>query len=317
MHVAVIGGTGHIGTYLVPELVALGHQVSVVSRGERSPYQDDPAWESVQYVKMDRKADEALGEFGPKIRSLEADVVIDLICFSEASAQHLVEALCGHVQHFLHCGTIWIYGPSTVVPATESQPRRPFGDYGIGKAAIEAYLLREARQSGFPATMLHAGHIVGPGWSPINPQGNLNLEVFSKLARGEELILPHMGMETLHHVHAADVAQAFVNALQHWSSSVGESFHVVSPAALTLRGYAEAVAAHFGREANLRFVSWDEFSASVNEADAKATYDHIVRSPNASIEKARRLIDYQPRYSSLQAVFEALDWLVAHDKVVI
>lgn len=315
MHIAIIGGTGHIGTYLIPDLVALGHDVTVVSRGERRPYQDHPAWQQVRYVTMDRQKDEENAEFGPKIRALQADVVIDLICYTEASARQMVDALRGHVQHFLHCGTIWIYGHSTSVPATEDQPRRPFGDYGTRKAAIEAYLLREARQNGFPATMLHPGHIVGPGWAPINPQGNGNLEVFSKLARGETLLLPHFGMETLHHVHAADVAQSFVRAIQHWSTSVGESFHVVSPAALTLRGFAEAVAAYFGQEAKLEFVPWETFSAAVGEKDAQGTWEHVYRSPNASIDKARRLIEYEPRYTSLQGVFEALDWLVAEGKI--
>ena len=168
MHIVVIGGTGHIGTYLVPQLVMMGHEVTVVSRGQRSPYQAHPAWQSVKYVQLDRDAEEKTASFGPKIRSMEPDVVMDMLCFTEAQARHLVEALRGHVQHLLHCGTIWIYGHSTVVPATEDQPRKPFGEYGIGKAAVEAYLLKEARQNGFPVTMLHAGHIVGPGWSLTN-----------------------------------------------------------------------------------------------------------------------------------------------------
>ena len=32
---------------------------------------------------------------------------------------------------------------------------------------------------------------------------------FAQIARGETLVLPNLGMETVHHVHAADVAQAF------------------------------------------------------------------------------------------------------------
>ena len=34
-----------------------------------------------------------------------------------------------------------------------------------------ANLLAEARRTGFPATALHPGHIVGPGWAPLNPAG--------------------------------------------------------------------------------------------------------------------------------------------------
>lgn len=315
MRVAIIGGTGHVGTYLVPRLVSAGHEVISISRSRRSPYQPDAAWDKVKQLRIDREAGETAGSFGEQIGSLQPDVVIDMICFKPESARHLVEALRGKVEHFLHCGTIWVHGPGVEVPIIEEQPRRPFGEYGIQKAAIEAYLLREARLNGFPATILHPGHIVGPGWSPLNPAGNFNLRVFDTLAAGEELALPDLGLETVHHVHADDVAQAFMGALSNRSAALGESFHVVSPAALTLRGYAEAVSAWFNREPRLKYLPWEEWRQTVSTDDAAATWDHIAHSPNCSIAKARRLIGYQPRYTSLQAVFEALAWLVGQGMV--
>src|ERR1700741_3513352 len=228
MLIVVIGGTGHIGTYLIPRLVAARHQVILVSRGEREPYQSHPAWRSVRRIKVDREAAERSGSFGRQIAELNADVVIDLICFTLKSAKQLVTALNGRVQHFLHCGTIWVHGPSVLVPTTEEQPRRPFGEYGIQKAAIEAYRLEEARTHDFPATILHPGHIVGPGWNPLNPAGHFNNRAFTTLARGDELALPNFGLETVHHVHADDVAQVFMKAIAFWSVSVGEAFHAVS-----------------------------------------------------------------------------------------
>jgi nucleoside-diphosphate-sugar epimerase len=317
MRIVMIGGSGHIGTYLVPMLVERGHEVMNITRGESQPYLPNAAWNSVQSIKADRAAEDAAGTFGQRVRDLKPDVVVDLICFTEDSARQIVAALRGQVQHFLHCGTIWIYGHSMQVPAREDQPRRPFGSYGIQKAAIEAYLLDEARRSGFPATMLHAGHIVGPGYLPLNPQGNFNPEVYIKLARGERLTLANLGLETVHHVHAVDVAQAFLHSINHWSASVGESFHAVSPAAITLRGYAEAVAAWFGQEAKLDYLGWEEWRKTVSEKDANTTWDHIAHSPNASIDKARRLINYQPRYSSLEAIREALDWQIANKVITI
>lgn len=315
MRVVIIGGSGHVGTYLIPRLVEAGHEVVNVSRGRREPYQPHAAWAQVQTVTLDREAEERAGTFGSRIVALHPDVVIDMICFTLDSARHLVEALRGHVLHFLHCGTIWVHGPSVQVPTTETQPRRPFGEYGIQKAAIEAYLLREARLNNFPATCLHPGHIVGPGWVPLNPQGNFNPAIYEKLAHGEEVTLPNIGMETVHHVHADDVAQSFMCALANWSEAVGESFHVVSEAALTLRGYAETVAGWFGQEARLRYLPWDTWKETVSPEDAQATWDHIAHSPNCSIEKAQRLIGYRPRYSSLQAVKESLEWLVANDQL--
>ena len=303
---AIIGGTGHIGTYLVPRLVAAGHSVVCVCRRKREPYQPHAAWRAVEFVEMDRTAEEAAGRFGERVAELGADAVIDLICFTPESARQLVEALRGKVTHLLHCGTMWVHGPSVEVPTTEEQPRRPFGEYGCRKAEIEAYLLREARRNGFPATVLHPGHIVGPGWAPLNPAGHFNPRVFEDLAEGREVCLPNLGMETVHHVHADDVAQAFERAMANWSAAVGESFHVVSPAALTLRGYAERMAAWFGREARLGYLPWEEWRKTVSEKEAAAAWDHIAHSPNGSIAKSRRLLGYEPRYTSLAAVQEAV-----------
>ncbi|MEP6717366.1 MAG: NAD-dependent epimerase/dehydratase family protein [Terriglobia bacterium] len=311
MRVVIIGGTGHIGSWLTPRLVEAGQTVLCVSRSQREPWFKHGAWKKVDHVNLDRASE----TFGASIRSLGPDVVIDLISYTLESTQALVEAMRGNVQHFLHCGTIWVHGPGIEVPVTEEQPRRPFGEYGIRKAAIEAYLLNEARRNQFPATILHPGHLVGPGWAPLNPAGNFNPAMFADLANGREIALPNLGRETLHHVHVDDVAQAFMQAMANRSSAVGESFHVTSPAALSLSGYADSVANWYGREARIRFLPWEEFRASVSEKEAKTTWDHIARSPNCSIRKAQRLLDYQPRFRSLEALRESVQSLVATGKL--
>ena len=155
---------------------------------------------------------------------------------------------------------------------------------------------------------MHPGHIVGPGWDPINPVGNLNREVFSRLANGDEVLIPNLGLETLHHVHADDVAAGFMQALTNRKQAIGESFHILSEKAMTWRGYAEAVAEWYGQKANLRFVSWEEFRHSVSEKDASVSWDHLVHSSSGSIEKARRLLNYHPQYSSLEAIQQSLSW---------
>jgi len=269
----------------------------------------------VRKETIDREAEERAGSFGGRVLALRPDVVIDLICFHEESARHLVEALRGDVQHFLHCGTLWVHGHTEVAPTTESQPRHPFGEYGVRKAAIEAYLLDEARRRGFPATLLHPGHIVGPGWTPVNPQGNWDPAVFSRQAAGEPVELPDLGLATLHHVHADDVAQAFQRAIDHRAAAVGESFHVASPAAITMRGYADAAAGWFGKEANLRYLPWAEWRRDVDDVLAEATWSHIAHSPCASIAKAQQYLSYAPRFSSLEGIRESVAWLIEQGQV--
>jgi len=315
MKITVIGGKGHVGTYLVPRLVELGHEVTCVSRGRRSPYFPHAAWADVRQVDLDREELESKGRFAAEIAALAPEAVIDMICFTPESALQLAAGLEGRIQHFLSCGTIWVHGPGVEVPTTEVAPRTPFGEYGVRKAAMEAALLDLARRRGFPATVLHPGHIVGRGWVPLNPAGNFNPEVFAAIARGQTLTLPNLGLETVHHVHADDVAQGFVRALNARQASAGESFHLVSPAALTLRGYAERMFAWFGRRPALAFLPWDEWRRTVREEDALETWEHIAHSPCCSIEKARRLLGYQPRYTSLEAVTESVDWLLANKMI--
>ena len=129
MRVVVIGGTGHIGSYLSPALVEAGHEVVCVSRGQRDPYQAHEAWKQILRVALDRPVEEAAGSFGQRVADLRPDVVIDLTCYFLPSAEHLVNALRGRVQHFLHCGTIWVHGFSVEVPTTEDAPRE------IGRAS--------------------------------------------------------------------------------------------------------------------------------------------------------------------------------------
>src|ERR1700683_908274 len=105
--VVVIGATGHIGTYLVPRLVRGGHEVIAMSRGSREPYQPSAQWDSVTRITVDREAEDAQGSFGVQVAALDADAVIDLICFTADSAQQLVEALRPSRPLLLHCGTIW------------------------------------------------------------------------------------------------------------------------------------------------------------------------------------------------------------------
>ncbi len=310
MRVAVIGGTGHIGSYMTPLLVEAGFSVTCVCRGVRQPYREHSAWRSVDYLRLDRLAAEEAGTFGERIAHLEADAVIDLTCYQLASAQQLVKALRGSAGHLLHCGTIWVHGHSGSVPTTEDQPRRPFGDYGIRKAAIEEWLLGESEAAGLPITVLHPGHLVGPGWAPINPTGNFNTAVFAALSQGCEVQIPNFGMETLNHVHAEDVAQAFLLASQNRNAAAGQSFHVVAASALTMRWYAEQMAEWFHQPARLKFLPFDEWKLDVSSKDAAVTEDHLRHSPNCSIEKAQKLLGYKPHYTPLAAVQESVSWLI-------
>ncbi|MFI5933738.1 NAD-dependent epimerase/dehydratase family protein [Actinoplanes sp. NPDC051494] len=310
----VIGATGHVGTYLVPRLVRAGYDVVAVSRGGRAPYHDAPEWRSVERVVADREAEDAVGTFGARIAALRPDAVIDLICFTAESARQLIDALRPTRPLLLHCGTIWVHGRTARIPVTEDEPRTAYGDYGTGKVAVEDLLHRETLAGGVPSVVLHPGHISGPGWPVITPAGNLDPQAWRKLATGAPLALPFLGLGVLHHVHADDVAQAFERALTR-PAAIGASFHVVAEQAMTCRGLAAGVAGWFGREPVLDLVDWSQYEQRTGAEHAGTTREHVERSIAASIDRARTVLGYVPRYSSLDAMRESVRWLAEHGQL--
>ena len=307
MKAVVIGGSGHIGTYLIPKLVWAGYSVVNVSRGISKPYALDLTWNEVENVTLDRTG-EAPGDFERKIAALRADIVVDLINFDVESTRGMAGALAGtNLSHYLFCSSIWVHGTATVLPAPEDLPRHPLCAYGKAKAECEAYLHHLFRTNGFPETCILPGHISGPGWNIINPTGNIDPGIFQRIADGAEIMLPNLGMETLNHVHADDVAQAFINAIRHRGQALGESFHAVSEQSITLLGYANAMYRWFGKEPKVSFLPWDAWRKYTDDEElSDSTYFHIARSGYYSIEKGKRLIEYYPRHTVLETILESV-----------
>lgn len=312
MKILVVGGTGHIGSYLIPRLVQAGHNVLVVARTPEPRYAEARlCWSAVGWITADRRQEEQTDAWYRRMQGIEVDVVIDLICFTRTQNQTMMDAFRGRVRHFLHCGTIWAYGPAERAPYQEHYPRKPITEYGRQKADIESDLHAAFQESGFPATVIHPGHISGKRWLPIDPQGTRNgVSVYRQLARGESIQLPDNGLATLHHVHADDVAQLFQLAVERRQRALGESFSAVAPYAMSLTGCSRCVAGLFGQSPKWEFVPLARMKEFVGEAAFITIRDHVMHSPCASIAKGQRLLGYVPRYTTEQVYVESIEHLL-------
>ena len=301
----VLGATGHIGSYLVPALVRAGYHVCAVSRGNRAPYTAKwPEWQTVRQVYMSRE-EAILG-----VIDRETDLICDLLPYTRQDAESMVERLhalnIAKSVRLISICSIWIYDQKLEVPVTESHPRTATDDYGRGKAEIERYLLDEHKTSGLRVTVLHPGHICGQGWMPVGPQGNRDPQVIRDVMAGKSIALPDRGQATLHHVHAEDIARLTIACLNN-DSSIGESFHSVCQTALTLSGFTEQLYRHFGHEPAITYMPYQAFLNKLTHENAEASAEHIDRSPVASMDKAKRMLGFEPAHSSIDTVLEAID----------
>ena len=304
MKVIVIGASGHIGTYLVPQLVKEGFDVVAITRGKSQTYVSDSAWNYVTSVTLDRNQE----DFADEVAKLNGDVVVDLINFDISETKKMVAALKEtRMSHYLFCSSVWAHGRAEFLLEDPNAIKEPLDHYGIEKYASEVYLKEQYRTNGFPVTIIMPGQISGPGWTIMNPQATKDNSVFQKIADGEEIYLPNFGMETLHHVHAYDVAQMFTKAITHRTNALGECFHAVASQSMTLYGYAKALYRFFNKEPKIKFLSWEKFCEYLNnDAYIDDCYHHIARSGHYSIEKAQKLLKYYPKYTTLETVEEAM-----------
>ena len=138
--------------------------------------------------------------------------------------------------------------------------------------------------------------------------------MYAQIAAGEELTLPNFGLETGPTMFTLTMWRSLEASLAHWSISAGEATCCIACGShLTrIRGTGLSLVWLSAQIKVLPFEAWRE---TVSQADADATYDHIAHSPNCSIAKAQAQLGFQPRYTPMQAIHEAPDWLVAHGQV--
>lgn len=301
MRAVVIGGSGHIGTYLVPMLAKAGYDTISITRGKNLPYVDDPAWKAVTKIQLDRNGNGFAGAIG----QMHPDIVIDLIGFHRQEVIPLVQVLKqSGCSHYIFCSSCWAHGRAGILPLLPDQKdKEPLDEYGKEKFYIETYLKEQFYSNGFPATIIMPGQISGPGWIVMNPWANKTLVPFQKIAAGEPLMLPNFGMETLHHVHAYDVAQCFFLAVTHRERALGETFDAASGGSITLYGYARMMYDFFKKRPHIGFLPWDAWCQYVGDPkECEDTYFHIARSGFYSIDKERDLLDYHPKFSNTETI---------------
>lgn len=309
----VIGGYGHIGSYLVPRLSENGYEVTVISRGNKKPYNSHlPVWDSVKSIQCDRMKMTAEGKFGTMIAEMKPDLVFDAVSYNQAMLEELCNPIMADAKlaaktKLIQIGSIWVYGYKIESPVEESHVHNAICDYGKGKTEAELYLKDLSDAGKLNTTVLHPGHISGEGWYPINPQANFNEQVYADIIAGKELLLPNDGNATIHHVHSDDIARLTIAVLDHPDESCGQAFNATSKHAVTLRGFAERLYEHFGHTPKLSYLPFAEFAKKIAPEDAADTYDHIRRSPNCSMEKAEKLLGFVPRYTSVDTVISALN----------
>ncbi|HEX6985741.1 MAG TPA: NAD-dependent epimerase/dehydratase family protein [Planctomycetaceae bacterium] len=232
MRVLVTGGAGFIGSHIVDQLRAAGHEPAVVDDLSSGSRENVPAGVPLYEVDI-RDADRLRGVFDEvrpeavchqaaqlsvsrSVREPRFDAEINVLgllsVFENAArvgARRIVFASSGGV----------LYG-DVHTPAAEDHPAAPISPYGVTKLAGEGYLRFFAREFGVQGVALRYSNVYGPRQSPHGEAGVVAI-FCRKMLAGEPATVNGDGRYVRDYVFGPDVARANVAAL---TRDLGEPF---------------------------------------------------------------------------------------------
>ncbi len=215
------------------------------------------------------------------------------------------------VGRFVHTSTVGVHGHVAHPPADETAPYAPGDIYQETKAEAERLAFDYHRRRGVPVVVVRPGAIYGPGETRL-------LKLFRAIARGRYAIVGS-GKTFYHPVFIDDLVLGFLLALDR-PAAVGEAFLVCGPSYVSQRELAALVARHTGgRVLPFRIpappIQWagDLVEAifvplGLEPPLHRRRVDFWTKSRAFSIDKARRLLGYDPKVDLDEGVARTAAW---------
>lgn len=230
-NILVTGGAGYLGSTMVPDLLALGHKVTVLDnfmyrQASLNHVCHDPNFE---VVKGDIRLESTLTPLLKK-----ADIIIPLaayvgapICNQDPVGAQTVnhDAIMMMLKHLskeqivLMPTTNSAYGTGDENNfCTEESPLRPISKYAIDKVAIEKELMQHSNAISFRLATVFG----------MSPRMRIDLLVndFAYRAVNDRFIVLFEGHFKRNYVHVRDVSRAFQHGIENFEKMKGQIYNV-------------------------------------------------------------------------------------------
>jgi len=302
----VTGAAGFIGSHLCEALLARGH--SVAGLDAFIPYYPRPAKEQNLAGLRNQpgftfhEADLRTADLAPLIAG--AEVVFHLAAMpglmkswtefplyetcNISGTQRLLEAArAARIQQFIHISTSSVYGKEAT--QGEEAPLQPFSPYGITKLAAEQLCRAYAANFGVPFTILRYFSVYGPRQRPDMGYHKL----INDLARGDVFTVFGDGEQTRSNTYVGDAVAAALLAMEKRDVALGETFNVGGGEIVTL---------------NRVIGMLEELTGCKAKLERQPARPGDQRHTAANIEKARRLLGYNPATSLAAGLAAQVAW---------
>lgn len=312
-----------VGSRLVPRVLEAGYHVKVMVR----PTSRRKGLEGtdVELIEADLAQPESLppalsgvdivihtaahlGDWGPpeKYRAINVDALEHLL-----TAAHRE----GRLQRWIQISSLGIY-PARHHYGTDETVAPDLGGldgYTRTKAEAEVLLGRHMEAHGLPALILRPGFMYGAGDRHVVPR------VIERIAAGK-MKLVGSGQKVLNNTYVGNLVDAIMLALDN-DDALGETFNIRDQRLVTRVEFVGAIAAYMGKPRPGKAPEWlaraavgfiEGFARARGATEAplltKARMKFLTLNLDFSIDKAQRILNYQPGVDFRDGIQEALRW---------
>jgi UDP-glucose 4-epimerase len=312
VNVLVTGGAGFIGSNLVHALAAAGERVRVlddfstgraenlagvqgqveVHKGDvRDPEQVRAAVAGVEVVyHLAALPSVARSVADPRAsHSVNVDGTLNL----------LLAARDAGVRRLVYASSSSVYGDTPVLPKHEQMPVSPRSPYAAAKLAGEAYCRALAQVYPIETVSLRFFNVFGPRQDPASQYAAVVPLFVTRMLAGQPAEITGDGRQTRDFTYVANAVEACRLAAAAGPQASGEAMNVGCNDRISVLELAGLVSELIGERIDPVFVP-------ARPGD--------VRDSQASIDKAARLIGYQPLVTVREGLAATVNWLAAEQR---
>lgn len=308
MNCLVTGAAGFIGSHLCRRLLNEGYRV----QGVDSFSDFYPRWikeKNVDPLIKEKKfefIENDLNELDLKSSLIHVDFLIHLAAQAGVRAswgenfsvysqnnieatQKLLEACRDvRIKRFIYASSSSVYGLCPELPMVETSPLFPFSPYGVTKLAAEHLCLLYFKNYGIPTISLRFFTVFGPGQRP-----DMAFHAFLKsITVDQEISIFGDGNQTRDFTYIDDIIEAIISSLEKGKN--GEIYNIGGGNRIKLKD---------------TFLILEEICQKKIKVKNQDTQKGDVPHTFASIEKARKDLDYSPQTQLRDGLEKEWTWI--------
>jgi len=302
MKILITGGAGFVGSHLADKLFNEGHEITVIDDLSTGRYQNVAHLEGKQNFRLiidtvlNEKLMEELVRETDRVFHMASAVGVKLIMEHPVKTietifrgTDVVLAFCSRYRkRVLIPSTSEVYGKGASIPFREADDLLTGSTdkhrwaYACAKTLDEFLALAHWKETRLPVAVVRLFNTVGPRQTG---QYGMVVPNFVKSAiRNEPLIVHGDGTQSRCFGHVLDVVEGLTKIIE-TSTCFGQVVNLGNAEEVTIKGLAEKAVEMTGSTSEIRYIPYEE-------AYGEGFEDMQRRVP--SLEKAKRLIGYQP-----------------------